>query len=81
MTTIEDIYKKNRNKLLREDEDIDAFVFSFVERLSKEECLNMIKDLSEEEVQSLLVIVLTTHLKNKLSNDDQFFIGESPFLH
>ena len=81
MTTIEELYKKNRHKLLREDEDIDAFVFSFVEKLNKDECLNMIRDLTEEEVQSLLAIVLSTQLKNKLSSDDEFFIGDSPFLH
>ena len=81
MIKLEELYKKNRNKLLREDEDIDAFVFSFVEQLSKDECLKMIKDLSEEEVQSLFAIVLSTQLKNKLSNDDEFFIGDNTFLH
>ncbi|WP_096152867.1 MULTISPECIES: DUF6154 family protein [Bacillus] len=81
MNLIEELYKKNRLKLLREDEDIDALVFSIVEQLNKEECIKIIDSLYEEEVQSLLAIVLSNQFKNHISTDDEFFIGNSPFLH
>ena len=77
MSILDSLFEKYRNKWVREDEDVDAITLSIVQNLDINTCLNIIKELEEEEIQSLIAIVLSEKVKERLSIDSDIYPSTS----
>ncbi|MED4016078.1 DUF6154 family protein [Sutcliffiella cohnii] len=83
MSYLDRIFEKYRHKWVREDEDVDAITISIVQNLDRNNCLTILKELEEEELQSLIAIVLREKIKDRLSIDSDIYptTSSSGLLH
>lgn len=58
MKLIDELYELYRNKLTGDEEDIDMLAFAFLEEMNREDLLNIIKDLDNQELYDLMGLYL-----------------------
>jgi hypothetical protein len=70
MKLIDELFELYRNKLTGDDEDIDMLAFAILEEMSREDILQMIHDLSTQELYNLLGVYLIESLKEKFAQEE-----------
>ncbi|WP_174734952.1 DUF6154 family protein [Mesobacillus harenae] len=79
MKLIDELYELYRNKLTGDEEDIDMLAFAFLEEMSHEDLLSLIKDLDKQELYDLMGIYLIESLKGKFAQDEFGGTKMAPF--
>jgi hypothetical protein len=67
---VDEIYEFYRHKLTGDEEDIDMLAFAFLEELTQEDLLNIIKDLDKQELYDLVGVYLIEGLKGKFAQEE-----------
>ncbi|MCS0789707.1 DUF6154 family protein [Cytobacillus pseudoceanisediminis] len=80
MKLIDELYELYRNKLTGDEEDIDMLAFAFLEEMDREDLLNIIKDLDNQELYDLMGVYLIESLKGKFANEN-YGQRRSPIIH
>ncbi|CAG9622424.1 hypothetical protein [Sutcliffiella rhizosphaerae] len=70
MNSIEGFVKQYYKRFIREDEDIDAVAFSIVNDFTREQCLELLQELSNEELRGLVAVLVMEQVKDLLTNGD-----------
>ncbi|MDQ0272273.1 DUF6154 family protein [Cytobacillus purgationiresistens] len=68
MKIIDELYDYYRNKLTGDEEDIDMLAFAFLEEMSREDLLELINELDNQELNNLMGIYLIETLKGKFAS-------------
>lgn len=77
MKLIDDLYKTYRDKLTGDEEDADIIAFSVLEQLNREDVLDLISELSDQELYNLVGFYMIENLKAKMARDG---IGHAKML-
>ncbi|OHX49078.1 DUF6154 family protein [Cytobacillus oceanisediminis] len=80
MKLIDELYELYRNKLTGDEEDIDMLAFAFLEEMDREDLLNIIKDLENQELYDLMGLYLIESLKGKFASEN-YGQRRSPIIH
>jgi hypothetical protein len=67
---IDELYEMYRNKLTGDEEDIDMLTFAFLEEMSREDLLHIIKEMDKQELYDLIGIYLIESLKGKFAQEE-----------
>ncbi len=70
MKIIDELYDYYRDKLTGDEEDIDMLAFAFLEEMSREDLLELINELDNQELYNLMGIYLIESLKGKFASAD-----------
>lgn len=70
MKIIDELYELYRNKLTGDEEDIDMLAFAFLEEMNREDLLNIIHELNNQELYDLMGLYLIESLKGKFASED-----------
>ncbi|WP_264738837.1 DUF6154 family protein [Cytobacillus firmus] len=80
MKLIDELYELYRNKLTGDEEDIDMLAFAFLEEMDREDLLNIIRDLDNQELYDLMGLYLIESLKGKFASEN-YGQRRSPIIH
>ncbi|WP_251554580.1 DUF6154 family protein [Neobacillus muris] len=69
MKLVDELYEMYRNKLTGDEEDIDMLAFAFLEEMSHEDLLALIRDMDKQELYNLMGIYLIESLKGKFAQE------------
>jgi predicted esterase YcpF (UPF0227 family) len=78
MKTFETFVNKYHKKWIREDEDIDAVAYSIVNSFTREQCLDLLNELSDEELHLVVAQLVMEQVKEFLIKGEY---GEGGLLH
>lgn len=70
MKLVDEIYEFYRHKLTGDEEDIDMLAFAFLEEMSYDDLISVIKELDKQELYDLMGLYLIEALKVKFAQDD-----------
>ncbi|KMJ57732.1 hypothetical protein AB685_12805 [Bacillus sp. LL01] len=72
MRTFDTFVNKYHKKLIRDDEDIDAVAYSIVNGFTREQCIDLLNELSDEELHQVVSELVMEQVKEFLiSGDDE----------
>ncbi|WP_102345207.1 DUF6154 family protein [Bacillus sp. Marseille-P3661] len=74
MKLIDDLYNMYRHILTGDDEDADIIVFSVLESLNRKDILELIEEMGEQELYSMVGLYMLEKFKSKMAQDG---IGQS----
>ncbi|MFC4321651.1 DUF6154 family protein [Litchfieldia salsa] len=77
MKLIDELYEMYRNKLTGDEEDADILAFSVLEQLDREDMLQLIAELSDQELYNLVGFYMIENLKGKMAREG---IGQTKML-
>ncbi|MGD6833489.1 DUF6154 family protein [Sutcliffiella halmapala] len=82
MKSIEEMIEKYQKRLLKDDEDVDAVAYAVVNSFTREQCLGLLNELTDEELHQIVALFVMDKVKTILINTDED-IGRdgSRFLH
>ncbi|MFE7065064.1 DUF6154 family protein [Sutcliffiella sp. NPDC057660] len=82
MKSIEEMIEKYQKRLLRDDEDVDAVAYAIVNSFTREQCLGLLNELTDEELHQIVALFVMDKVKAVLINtDEDIERDESGFLH
>lgn len=82
MKSIEDMIEKYQKRLLRDDEDVDAVAYAIVNSFTREQCLGLLNELTDEELHQVVAFFVMDKVKAILIDaDEDIERDESGFLH
>ncbi|MDF2903826.1 MAG: hypothetical protein K0S25_1464 [Bacillus sp. (in: firmicutes)] len=67
---VDELFELYRNKLTGDDEDIDMLAFAILEEMSRDDILQLIHDLSTQEIYNLVGVYLIESLKEKFAQEE-----------
>ncbi len=70
MKTFETFVNKYHKKLLRDDEDIDAVAYSIVNSFTREQCMDLLNELSDEELHQVVSEMVMDQVKEFLISEE-----------
>ncbi|AGX05938.1 MULTISPECIES: DUF6154 family protein [Bacillaceae] len=70
MKIVDELYELYRGKLTGDEEDIDMLAFAFLEEMSYDDLLSLLKEMDKQELYSLMGLYLIESLKGKFANED-----------
>ncbi|PLR79431.1 hypothetical protein CU633_00195 [Bacillus sp. V3-13] len=70
MKLVDELYELYRDKLTGDEEDIDMLAFAFLEEMSYEDLLSLIKEMDKQELYDLMGIYLIESLKGKFAQEE-----------
>ncbi len=70
MKLIDDLYNMYRNKLTGDEEDIDMLTFAVLEQLNREEILELIQEMDDQELTNLMGLYIIESLKGKFAQSN-----------
>lgn len=79
MKLIEELYNLYRNKLTGDEEDIDMLAFAVLEQLNREEILELLQEMDDQELNNLLGIYIIESLKGKFTQDSMDEVKPTSF--
>ncbi|MEH7224182.1 DUF6154 family protein [Bacillus sp. JJ1566] len=77
MKIIDEIYDMYRNKLTGDEEDADIIAFSVLEQFEREDLIDLLSDLPDQELRNLVGFYMIENLKAKMARDG---IGQSKMM-
>jgi len=77
MKIIDELYEMYREKLTGDEEDVDILTFSLLEELDRKDLLELIEELSDQELYNLVGFYMIENLKGKMAREG---IGQSKML-
>lgn len=69
MDWIGSLYHQFHGKLLHDDEDIDAFAFSYLHKMNETELLQLIETMNREEILQMVHLYINKQLTEHLSQN------------
>ncbi|WP_417899231.1 DUF6154 family protein [Bacillus haimaensis] len=82
MKTIEEMIEKYQKRFLRDDEDVDAVAYAIVNSFTREQCLGLLNELTDEELHQIVALFVMDKVKAILINADEDIERDgSGFLH
>ncbi|WP_066310877.1 DUF6154 family protein [Bacillus sp. FJAT-29814] len=69
MKLVDELYEMYRTKLTGDEEDIDMLAFAFLEEMSHEDLLALIRDMDKQELYDLMGLYLIESLKGKFAQE------------
>lgn len=82
MKSIEGMVEKYQKRLLRDDEDVDAVAYSVVNSFTRDQCLGLLNELTDEELHQIVALFVMDKVKALLINADEDMERDgSGFLH
>jgi hypothetical protein len=82
MKSIEKMIEKYQKRLLRDDEDVDAVAYAVVNSFTREQCLGLLNELTDEELHQIVALFVMDKVKAILINaDEDIGRDRSGFLH
>lgn len=70
MKLVDELYELYRDKLTGDEEDIDMLAFAFLEEMTREDILQLIQEMDEQELHTLMGLYLIESLKGKFAKED-----------
>lgn len=70
MKLVDELFEMYRNKLTGDDEDIDMLAFAVLEEMNREDLIQLINDLSTQELYNLIGVYLIETLKEKFAQEE-----------
>lgn len=70
MKLVDELYALYRDKLTGDEEDIDMLAFAFLEEMNREDLLQIIQDMDDQELYSLMGLYLIESLKVKFAQEE-----------
>jgi Mg/Co/Ni transporter MgtE len=70
MKLVEELYEIYRGKIRGTDEDLDMIALTILEESSRQELLNIIEEMDNEELQYFIRLYILETLKEKLTSSD-----------
>ncbi len=70
MKLVDELFEMYRNKLSGDDEDIDMLAFAVLEEMNRDDLIQLINDLSTQELYSLIGVYLIETLKEKFAQEE-----------
>jgi hypothetical protein len=67
---VDEIYEFYKHKLTGDEEDIDMLAFAFLEEMTYEDLLSIVKDLNKQELYDLVGVYLIEGLKGKFAQEE-----------
>lgn len=80
MKLVDELYRLYRNKMTGDEEDIDMLAFAFLEEMSRDDLLAMIKEMDQQELYDLIGLYLIEGLKMKFAQEE-FGDQRPPMFH
>nr|WP_304219344.1 DUF6154 family protein [Fredinandcohnia onubensis] len=77
MKIIDEIYELYRDKLTGDEEDADIIAFSVLEQFEREDLIDLLRDLTDQELRNLVGFYMIENLKAKMARDG---IGQSKMI-
>lgn len=77
MKIIDDLYKMYRHILTGDEEDADIIVFSVLEALKRKDLLEIVEEMDEQELYSMVGLYMMEKFKRKMAEDG---VGQSQML-
>ncbi|WP_099362247.1 DUF6154 family protein [Fredinandcohnia onubensis] len=77
MKIIDEIYELYRDKLTGDEEDADIIAFSVLEQFEREDLIDLLRDLTDQELRNLVGFYMIENLKAKMARDG---IGQSKMM-
>ncbi|THE14841.1 cytosolic protein [Bacillus timonensis] len=77
MKIIDEVYEMYRNKLTGDEEDADIIAFSVLEQFAREDLIDLLSDLTDQELRNLVGFYMIENLKAKMARDG---IGQSKMM-
>jgi len=71
MKLVDELYELYRGRLQGTDEDLDLITLTVLEDLSRKEILDIIHDLSDQELEYFFRMYLFELLKEKFAQEDE----------
>ncbi|WP_141433737.1 DUF6154 family protein [Bacillus sp. 03113] len=81
MKIIDELYKLYRHKLTGDEEDIDMLTFAFLEEMTREDLLNLIQEMDNQELYDLMGIYVIETLKGKFASEGYGQHKSPPYYH
>lgn len=82
MKSIEEMIEKYQKRLLRDDEDVDAVAYAIVNSFTREQCLGLLNELTDEELHQIVAFFVMDKVKAILIDaDEDIERNGSGFLH
>ncbi|MCM3619577.1 hypothetical protein M3936_18450 [Sutcliffiella horikoshii] len=78
MRTFESFVNKYHKKWIREDEDVDAVAYSIVNSFTREQCIDLLNELSDEELHFVVAQLVMEQVKEFLIRGEY---GDDSLLH
>lgn len=69
MKFVDELYEFYKNKLIADDEDIDLIVYSIMQELSRDDMLQILGELSDNELYQITGRYIALKLHEKIMND------------
>ncbi|WP_170008007.1 DUF6154 family protein [Bacillus fonticola] len=73
MKLIEEIYEEYKGKLTGDDEDIDALTFGVLQAMTRQDILELLEELSNEELKGLFGLYVMESLRSRFADDGAFY--------
>jgi hypothetical protein len=70
MKLVDELFEFYRDKLTGDEEDIDMLAFAILEEMSRDDILNLINELSTQELYNLVGIYLIESLREKFAQEE-----------
>jgi hypothetical protein len=70
MRLVDELFQMYRDKLTGDEEDIDMLAFAFLEEMSQEDLLHLIKEMDKQELYDLMGLYLIESLKGKFAQEE-----------
>lgn len=67
---VDELFELYRDKLTGDEEDIDMLAFAFLEEMSREDLIHIIKELDTQELYDLIGVYLIESLKGKFAQEE-----------
>ncbi|WP_456273583.1 DUF6154 family protein [Bacillus sp. AK031] len=71
MKLVEELYEIYRGKIRGTDEDLDMIALTILEESSRQELLNIIEEMDNDELQYFIRLYILETLKEKLTSNEQ----------
>ncbi|AWI13230.1 MULTISPECIES: DUF6154 family protein [Bacillaceae] len=71
MKFVDELYDFYKKKLTADDEDIEILVSSIMQELSKQDMLNILSELNQQELYQITGTYIAYKLREKLVQDQQ----------
>ncbi|MDQ0216553.1 hypothetical protein J2S13_003015 [Oikeobacillus pervagus] len=82
MKLVDELFEIYRGRLQGTDEDLDMIALAVIEQFDRNELMEMVYEMKEEELQYFIRLYLLEMLKEKFSKDDTNSATFRPnFLH
>lgn len=71
MKFVDDMYEFYRDKLIGDEEDIELLVYTFLQEMTYNDLIQLIRSMDKEELYDFVGLYLSEALKGKFAEDEE----------